>query len=377
MRRIFAMLIKEIQQIRRDKAMLFIVLAVPVIQLIILGTAISIEVKNLPIGICDYDKSDFSRSYIDSYRSNDYLVVEKEAQSAAELKKYLDQSDIKVGIVIPKHFKRDILQGKGSSIQALIDGVDGNGANIASGYINSITMNFIQKLSGEDKIKILAPRITVLKKMITVDPEIMFNPSGNPSWYYVPGIMALLATIISTLLTAFSLVKEKELGTFEQLMVTPINRIQFIMGKILPFFILTLIEIIISLGVIWLVYGIFVKGSIWVLLTGVVFYLFSSLAMGLFISTITRTQQQALFIAWFIMIFAIMMSGFFFPVENMPYVLQNLAKINPLLYFIKILRGVIVKGSTFLEIGRQILILAILGISAITASILSFSKKSV
>ena len=371
-----AIIIKEFLQISRDKAMLFIILVIPVIQLIVLGTAMSIEIKNLPIGICDYDKTSLSRMYINSFQSNEYLIVQNETQSSRELRKLLDVGDIKLGIVIPQDFMKNLTSGKAVKIQFLIDGVDGNGANMANGYANSITMTFIKKLPGDILIQHFNPGQLSPQSVVMVEPELLFNANADPTRHYVPGIMALLITVISSLLTAFALVKEKELGTFEQLMVTPVKKMQFIIGKIIPFFILTFIEIAISLAIIRLVYGIEVKGSILLLLFGSMLYLLSSLAIGLFVSTITKTQQQALFLAWFILVFAIMMSGFLFPIENMPAFLQNLAQFNPLLYFIQILRGIIVKGASFIEMARPLLSLGILGILAISASYLSFSKKA-
>ena len=371
-----AIIIKEFLQISRDKAMLFIILVIPIIQLIVLGTAMSIEIKNLPIGICDYDKTSLSRMYINSFQSNEYLIVQNETQSSRELRKLLDVGDIKLGIVIPQDFMKNLTSGKAVKIQFLIDGVDGNGANMANGYANSITMTFVKKLPGDILIQHFNPGQLSPQSVVMVEPELLFNANADPTRHYVPGIMALLITVISSLLTAFALVKEKELGTFEQLMVTPVKKMQFIIGKIIPFFILTFIEIAISLAIIRLVYGIEVKGSILLLLFGSMLYLLSSLAIGLFVSTITKTQQQALFLAWFILVFAIMMSGFLFPIENMPAFLQNLAQFNPLLYFIQILRGIIVKGASFIEMARPLLSLGILGILAISASYLSFSKKA-
>lgn len=371
-----AIIIKEFLQISRDKAMLFIILVIPVIQLIVLGTAMSIEIKNLPIGICDYDKTSLSRMYINSFQSNEYLIVQNETRSSRELRKLLDVGDIKLGIVIPQDFMKNLTSGKAVKIQFLIDGVDGNGANMANGYANSITMTFVKKLPGDILIQHFNPGQLSPQSVVMVEPELLFNANADPTRHYVPGIMALLITVISSLLTAFALVKEKELGTFEQLMVTPVKKMQFIIGKIIPFFILTFIEIAISLAIIRLVYGIEVKGSILLLLFGSMLYLLSSLAIGLFVSTITKTQQQALFLAWFILVFAIMMSGFLFPIENMPVFLQNLAQFNPLLYFIQILRGIIVKGASFFEMARPLLSLGILGILAISASYLSFSKKA-
>lgn len=374
MRIIIALIRKEFYQIKRDKAMLFIIFGVPIIQLLILGTAISVEVKNLPIGICDLDNTELSRKYIQSFQSNEYLIVKLKARSTNELTKALEESHIKIGLTIPRGFMSDIAGGKTPVLLAQIDGVDGNGANIANGYMNSITANFFSKDTYVKSNLILRNRSITSKSEISINPEFLFNQNGVPSWHFVPGIMALLVTIVSTLLTAFSLVKEKEIGTFEQLMVTPISRIQFIIGKIAIFFVLTFIELVIAVAVIYVAYGITIKSSVLLLLSGVVLYLLNSLAIGLFVSTITKTQQQALFLAWFIMIFAIMMSGFLFPVENMPTILQEIARFNPLLYFIRILRSVFVRGSEFYEMIGELLWLFALGLGVFTASLLSFKK---
>jgi len=374
MRKIFALIKKEFYQIKKDKPMLFIIFGVPIIQLLVLGTAISVEVKNLPIGICDLDNTELSRKYIQSFQSNKYLIVRLEATSTNELTNALDKSQIKIGLTIPRGFMADIADGNTPVLLTQIDGVDGNGANIANGYLNSITANFISKEAYIKNSLIHRNKGIITRSEISINPELLFNQNAEPTWHYVPGIMALLVTIVSTLLTAFSLVKEKEMGTFEQLMVTPISKIQFIVGKIAIFFALTFVEFIFAIVVINIVYGITIKGSQLLLLSGVVLYLLNSLGIGLFISTITKTQQQALFLAWFIMIFAIMMSGFLFPVENMPTILQDIAKFNPLLYFIRILRSVFVQGSGLLEMGRELLWLFVLGLGVFAASLLSFKK---
>jgi ABC-2 type transport system permease protein len=298
------------------------------------------------------------------------------AKSTEELREALDAGAIKLGLTIPRGFMKNIGSNRKVSLLAQIDGVDGNGANIASSYLMDITGNFINKTPYFKEMMIKNHAMSPMN-IVEINPEFLFNPNGEPTMHYIPGIMALLITIVSITLTAFSLVKEKEMGTFEQLMVTPINKIQFIAGKITPFFLLSLLEMVIAVIIIQLVYGIEIRSNPGLLLLGIILYLLNSLSIGIFVSTITKTQQQALFLAWFMMIFIIMMSGFLFPVENMPDFLEKLSKFNPLYYFINILRGVFVKGSGFNDLLPEYEALFLLGAAATFAGYFSFSKKNI
>jgi ABC-2 type transport system permease protein len=363
MKRMYALIIKEFQQLRRDPAMMAIVLIVPVIQLLILGTAISTEVKNLPMGICDEDNSAISRQLTMAFASNRYIIPELITSNRPEIYEALEDGNILVGLTIPKGFAKKLEQGQNARMFLQIDGVDGNSASIATGYVNAVVTNYLLQRTGEKSDAIILPRF-------------VFNEARDSSFHYVPGIIALLITVVSTLLTAFSLVKEKEMGTFEQLMVTPVGKMQFIVGKIAPFFILTFIELAISLFIIWPIYGIYPKSSVAILALGSAFYVFNTLSIGILISTITKTQQQALFLAWFTLIFAIMMSGFLFPLENMPDILQQMAAVNPLKYYILVLRGVLVKGMSLAELQSPLLTLLFLGSVMLSISVLTFRKSS-
>jgi ABC-2 type transport system permease protein len=363
-----AIILKEFQQLRQDPIMLRLIILLPIIQLLILGTAISVEVKNLPIAILDFNKTTTSRELSHSLFSNDYLQLYGEAQNIHEVENWLQSGRIKAALIIGSGMQNRVFAGGGVRLQTLVDGVDGNAALIANNYINAALQRYLQS-------QITAAPISGQQQALAeVNPVYLFNPDLRPSWHYVPGIMALLTTIISMLLTAFSLVKEKESGTYEQLLVTPVGKFQFIAGKITPFFILTLFVLALSLLIIWLIYGITLNGSIVALLLGTTFYLLASLGIGLFISTVTQTQQQALFLTWFILIFAILMADFLFPVDNMPAALQNLAALNPLMYFVRILRGTLVKGAVFADLLKPLQILGILGVLAMLASFFGFKK---
>lgn len=364
---------KEFLQLRRDKRMLPLIFLAPILQLIIIGYAITFDVKNIKIVVCDLNRSEESRAYIESFKSSGYFKVVDYIRSQKEIDYYLDKSLAKIGIVIPEDFSNKLQNGNRVEIQILVDGSDAYSANVSLSYLTGITFNFNKNIL----IKYLNTRGTNFS-FVRIDPEtrIWFNPELKSSNYFIPGIIGLLLTIVTLLLTSMAIVKEKEYGTMEQLIVTPIKKIELILGKLIPFTIIGFIEVLLVLAAAFIFFDLEFKGSLLLLLISCIPFLFSTLGLGMFVSTITRTQQQAMMISVFlVMLPFIYLSGFTFPVENMPEIIQFASNFIPLKYFLIILRSLFLKGVGISEIWDEMLIMLAIGIVIFSASVMVFRKQ--
>jgi ABC-2 type transport system permease protein len=372
MRQIFYLVQKEFRQVFRDKAMLRIIFIVPLIQIVILGNAITTDVKNIKIVIQDQDKTPYSRELVLQFVHCGYFKTIGFEESYSKLSDYLSSGKANLAIVIPKHFQRYIVLNKKPDVQVLVDGVDGNYAGVALGYISEIMQNYQKRLIAS------FPDLSLHVKNIhraETEPRFWYNPNLESKPYIVPGIIAIMLLIITMFLTSMGIVREKEIGTLEQLMVTPIRSYQLVLGKIIPFSILGIVVINIAMGFIYLIFGIAVKGSLLLMVFESMIFIISTLGLGVFISTIADTQQQALFMAWFTMICFILLSGFFIPIANMPHIIQKITLFNPLRYFIIILREIYLKGTTIKDLIPETLSLVTFGSCLFLAAIIRFKKK--
>lgn len=364
---------KEFLQLRRDKRMLPLIFLAPILQLIIIGYAITFDVKNIKIVVCDLNRSEESRAYIESFKSSGYFKVVDYIRSQKEIDYYLDKSLAKIGIVIPEDFSNKLQNGNRVEIQILVDGSDAYSANVSLSYLTGITFNFNKNIL----IKYLNTRGTNFS-FVRIEPEtrIWFNPELKSSNYFIPGIIGLLLTIVTLLLTSMAIVKEKEYGTMEQLIVTPIKKIELILGKLIPFTIIGFIEVLLVLAAAFIFFDLEFKGNLLLLLISCIPFLFSTLGLGMFVSTISRTQQQAMMISVFlVMLPFIYLSGFTFPVENMPEIIQFASNFIPLKYFLIILRSLFLKGVGISEIWDEMLIMLAIGIVIFSASVMVFRKQ--
>jgi ABC-2 type transport system permease protein len=342
--------------------MLRLIFLMPMIMLLVLGYAINTDVKNIYTAVYDFDRSDLSREFARSLSAGDYFIVEKSQYPILNLDLGFTENRFNAAIIIPHDFSSNIRQGKATDVAMIVDGANANSAAIAIGYAGIIAGQFSRRVAG-------------LNSPISLRQRKLYNPEGESVYFMVPGIVAVLLTMVTIMLTSMAIVREREVGTLEQLMVTPIPTPALIMGKTIPFAILGFIEMSIALafGIIW--FGIPFAGS-WVLLYTLAFiYLFTTLGAGMFISTVTKTQQQAMFFAWFFVIFAILTSGFFTPISNMPESVQYLTYLNPLRYFIIIVRGIMMKGAGIAVLYPEILALIGFGLVIFTMSWLRFSKR--
>lgn len=372
MRQVYHLILKEFRQVFRNRIMIGIIFVMPLVQILILGNAITVDVTNVRVTISDRDRTPMSRDLVASFAHSRQFVVVGTAESDIELRRTFDEDRTSIAIVIPRNFQRDVVRSRVPAVQLLVDGIDGNTAGVALGYANEIVQRFQARVVEADPT--LAMPLRDLHR-IEAEPRFWYNPNLESRVYVVPGIVALILLIITVFLTGMGIVREKEIGTLEQLMVTPIRAWQLVLGKIIPFIILAFIEINVAIGFVYLLFGIGIEGSYLLLMGEAAIFLMTTLGLGIFISTISETQQQALFVAWFFMIFAILLSGFFIPIPNMPEAVQYLTMINPLRYFLVVLREIYLKGSGLRELLPETLSMLTFGILVLTAAILRFRRK--
>jgi ABC-2 type transport system permease protein len=374
MKNIIHIIKKEFLQFKRDPRMFGMILIAPVLQLILLGYAATLDVKVVHTLVFDQDKSELSRNYIERFESSGFFSIDYYASSYKEITEEINNGNVIVAIVIPKDFEKKIHRRETVKVQLLFNGSDGNTASIAAGYISNITAKFSQNLL----LDYLNANGIKFKPAAQITPviRVWYNPLLETRYFMVPGIVGLLLSNITLILASLAVVKEKEVGTLEQLIVTPIKSLQLMIGKMIPFIILGFAAIFIVIVAMRVFFDIPVRGSIMFLLFASFLYVLSTLGFGLFISTISHTQQQAMMISIFgIMLPMIYLSGFAFPLENMPEIIQYISYIIPLRYFITIIRGVILKGIGFSELWIECLALLIMGVGILFLSSLRFRKK--
>jgi len=371
MRTILFIIQKEFLQIKRNRMMLPIIIIIPIVQLIILVHAATLEMRNIDIYIVDTDMSSVSRTITEKFNASPFFRVSDVSQSVATANTWLINNKTDMILVIPPGFEKTLVRENKADIQILINAINGTVAGIGNAYASII----IQMVNNEiiiDWYKLAALSGTG----ISVTERYWYNPQLIYKTYMVPGILVLLVTLIGMFLSALNLVREKEMGTIEQINVTPIKKYQFIIGKLTPFLIIALFELAFGLAIGKLLFDIPIVGSLAVVFTVAILYLFVVLAFGLIISTISNTQQQAMFIAWFFLMIFVLMSGLFTSTESMPLWAQYVNKLNPVSYFIKVIRMILLKGSGFKHIYPEIVALSIYAVLALGTAVLLYRKKT-
>lgn len=368
--RIIALLKKEFGQLFKDKRLLPIIFIAPVLQLTFLGFAASLDVKNISMVVCDLDKTAESRAFIQKFTNSGYFTIEYATEDYGSIQKFIDDNKVTMALVIPPRFGDKVLRGETASIQVLLDGSEGNTAAISMGYVNQIIIGASTKILTD----VVGGK--ALGGRVDAQVRAWYNPSLRSRNFMVPGVLVLILLITTTNLTAMAIVKEKEVGTLEQIMVTPIRSYELILGKLIPFTIVGMANVCVVITVMVFGFDIPVKGSVLLLfvLTGA--FLMTSLGVGLFVSTISRTQQQAMMTAiFFVMMPMMYISGFVFPIENMPMPLQYLSLAIPMRYYLIVIRSIILKGVGMGTLWPQALMLALMGFAILLASALRFRKK--
>jgi ABC-2 type transport system permease protein len=372
-RKIRYLFVKELIQTLRDKRMRYILIGPPILQLFIFGYAANLDVKHIRTAIRDLDQSVESRDLIGRFGSSKYFDIVFFPNTPKEVKDLINQGEATVSIEIPTDFSRKLKKGDTATVQIILDGSESNTALIALGYANQILSEF----STQILVKRLnrAGMIGFEQAGVELQHRTWFNPNFESRLFYVPGVIASIAFLIPIILTAQAIVREREIGTLEQIMVTPIRSWELMIGKTLPFALIGLFDVIMIalVGVFW--FEVPLRGNPLVLLSGAVLFLMSSVAIGLFISTICSTQQQAQISTFFFSMPAFILSGFAFPIENMPEWIQYLTYANPLRYFLIIIRGVFLKAIGLDILWPQMLALGVLGTLMILLSSLRFQKR--
>ncbi|UBM62303.1 ABC transporter permease [Candidatus Sulfidibacterium hydrothermale] len=359
---------KEFIQIFRDKSMLPIIILIPIFQLLILSYTATFEIKNIRLEIVDHDHSTESRALTDEFSGSRFFKLIGENDNYQDAEENLAAGKIDQILVIEPGFERKLFKEGKAEVQIVTDAINGSAASLMAAY----AINIIQQFN--ENIVVHQFPLHYKGMPVKVTSSFWYNPELDYITYMVPGILVLLITIVAMFLSSMNIVKEKELGTIEQLNVTPIKKMEFIAGKLIPFWILAMIDLGIGLLLAKYWFGITIVGSSMLLLFVAAVYLILVLAMGLFVSTLTDTMQQAMFISWFVLMIFILMSGLFTPVESMPIWAQKLNMLNPLAYFIKINRMIILKGSTFADFHKDFFILTGYGLIMLTFAILRYRK---
>ncbi len=370
---------KEIFQILRDPKLRVLLFMPPIIQLIIFGYAVNMDIENIKTAIVDLDNSVYSRDFITYLEFNKYFIIEKKYDKATDIVAAIDRGEIICGIVIEKDFMKNIETGQTALVQALHDGTDSNTATMVVSYINYIAFSYIKNIQTDRLRKLNAKLITtgappIKISSILVESRNWFNETLESKNFFVPGVMGTIMMLITLMLTSMAIVREKEIGTMEQLMVTPVTSIEIILGKTLPFLLVGFVQagLILTVAVFW--FKIEVKGSLCLLFLGALIFIVSCLGFGLFISTISRTQQQAMLSTTFFFLPAMTLSGFIFPIDNMPAVIQMFTYLIPLRYFLVIIRGIFLKGVGWEVLFPQYIALSVLSIFIFTFAVSRFHK---
>jgi ABC-2 type transport system permease protein len=377
MRTIGFIIRKEFHQIFRDRRLLPLIFIAPVLQIILLGYAANMEVKDIRLGVCDQDRTVESRQFLDRFLNSGSFVLGGSFPDAEAAERSIETGASSLALVIPPGFGRSLAGTRNAPLQLLADGSDSQSAAIGLTYATIIVT---QSQAGRtaERLASLNPALLRQVRRVQVSPalRVLYNPALSSRNFMVPGVLGMILMIITTVLTSVSVVKEKEQGTLEQLIVTPITPGQLIIGKLAPFAILSIGIITLVLLATLLLFGLAVRGSILVLYLLSFLFMFTTLGLGLLVSTIARNQQQAMLISvFFIILPMVILSGFVFPIESMPPVIQAVTYLFPLRYYFVIIRGLFLKGVSLAELWRESAALLLIGATVIVASVLRFRKR--
>jgi ABC-2 type transport system permease protein len=381
MTRVYHVMKKEFIQTFRDPRMVGIIFIAPLIQLFIFGYAITTDIKNVNLGILDRDNTPITRHVVEAFVESGYFTLAGSLSSDDALRQSLHEGTIDVALVFPENFAKDLEAGQQGVIQAIFDASDSNFAIVAGGY----TQGIITKLSSDlidgriAQIRAMTSALgkTMPDSMPMVNPamRVWYNPELLSVYYMVPGITCMLLMVVTMMLSGMAVTREREIGTIEQIIVSPIAGWELILGKLAPFGILGMIDVALIVTIGHLHFDVPFRGSIWLLFGSSGLFLFTTLGLGLFFSTISSTQQQAMFVNFMFMMPAILLSGFMFPIENMPDAIQYMTYLNPLRYFLVIVRGLFLKGIGVEELWFQLTALAVLGMTIFGIASARFSKR--
>ena len=366
---------KEFIQIRRDKATLYMVAIFPVMMLVLYGFGIRYDVKSVPMTVLDQDGTQESRQYIERFARSPYFDIQRYVDNYRDLQSDVDRGRSRVGLVISADFGRRLGSRREAVVQVIVDGADNNTATIAMNYVSQITRAYSSSVLIEQMEAVLR-QANLTIPAIEVEPRIWFNPDLESVQFVVPGIIAIIMMIVGTVLTAVTIVKEKEEGTIEQIVSSPIGRYELMIGKVMPYAVLAYVDFLLIVGASYFLFGVTIKGSLVLLLVTAFFYLIGVLGLGILVSTSTETQMAAMLTAILAsMLPSILLSGFIFPIRQMPRVLQILTTVVPARYFIEILRDIYLKGLGLEYFWKEALYILIFGFVTLALAAWRFQKR--
>jgi len=369
MTRILHLIRKEFLELRQDPRLFPIIVFAPLIQLTMLGYAATTDVHDVPLVVVDEDRSTQSRELISRFEASQNFAVVGSVTSLNAVDAYLDAGEAWMALAIPAGYGERIRGGRPAAIQVVADGTDANSTNVAMGYARALVVGYSRELSATSGGQVTPP-------LVSADVRVWFNPGLESRFFMIPGILAMLLLLVTTNLCAMAIVREKELGTLEQLNVTPLGRSELIIGKMVPYAIIGMLDVLLVVAVAVGWFEVPLRGSFWLLIGMCLVYLLSTLGLGLFVSTISKTQQQAMMTtSFFFLLPMIFLSGFIFPIENMPDVIQPFTYLIPLRYFLVILRGIFLKGVGIDVLWPQALALLVWGLAILTLATLRSSKR--
>ena len=361
---------KEVLHIVRDPRTLAVMFLIPIVQLVLMGYAASSDVKHLATAVWDQDRSKSSRELVDAYQASGYFEIVQHVDNTDAMAQSMNRGDVRAGLIIPAEYEQDLLRGRKAEVGFVIDGSDPGVAKTALSAAQGVG----QAHSAEVVSRSMGGRLTSVPG-IEVETRVWYNPSMDNANFMVPGLIGVILTLLTMLLTAMAIVREREQGTLEQLIVTPIRPLELMIGKVMPYVAIAFLDLleILFVGVWW--FGVPINGSLQLLLALSGVFLATSLGLGILISTVSKTQQEAMLLTFFILLPSIFLSGYFYPVDAMPLALQQVSKIIPLTHVLVIVRSIVLKGVGFEALTGQVAALTGFGLLVVLLSAARFRKR--
>jgi ABC-2 type transport system permease protein len=372
MKAILSIIRKEFLQLRRDPRLFPVLFISPILQLLLLGYAANLDVRNIPSVICDQDRSAASREFLEGFINSGYFAVKARVEKLDEIDHFLDDGEAAMAFVVPRGFGSDLAGGRRTPVLIIADGSESQSATIGVSYASVIAGRYAQGIVFERLEKAMGRGVKPV--LVNAEVRVWYNPELRSRNFMVPGVLGLILMIMTISLASMGIVREKEAGTMEQLIVTPIRPHQLIIGKLLPFVLIGLVEATFVLIVARGLFGIPIRGSVALLYALCLAFMLNTLGIGLFISTISRSQQQAMFTTTFFIMPMILLGGFVFPIENMPPFFQFISRAIPTRYFFIIIRGIMLRGAGWPQLWDQAAALLVIGFVLFALSVLRFHK---
>jgi len=378
--RILVILRKEFRQALREPRMRVLLFLPPLLQLVLFGYAVNLDVDSVRLAWMDQDRTPASRDLLAGFQGSGRFEIVATPAREGEIQPLMDRGDVQAVVRVYPGFARDIERGRATAVQVLVEGTNSNTASLVTEYASEIVSDYsgkvlLRQMQQKKMARSPAAPVNLSVPDLAARPRVWFNPDLKSRNYFVPGVVANIIMMVTLMLTALAIVREKEIGTMEQLMVTPIRPIELMIGKTLPFAVVGLLDMMVVTTAAMLIFHIPLRGNPLLLLGCSMLFLLTSLGAGLFLSTISQTQQQAMMASFFFSMPCFMLSGFAFPIHNMPLAVQYLTYLNPLRYFIEIVRGLFLKGTGISVLWPQMLVLAVYGVGIVMLSAARFHKR--